>query len=355
LEQNLLTDTTHISPPSLTARRLLGWFVALLALSAATALACSLVGQIRLAPGWRWRVWDMPLWSDAIWRLRMMRLLTAATVGSALAVAGLALQGLLRNPLAEPYILGISSGAGVGVLLGPALAAAVGLADWAATPVLAMIGALLTAGAVYGIAQRRGRLDPYVLLLAGVIVNLFNGAVILTVLQFVRQEEMFRFIGWGMGQIPEYLGVEPALPIVCAVLALLGWAAVFLRSASLNVLGLGDEVAASHGVPVHRLRIETFVVVALMTSAAVALAGPVGFVGVIVPHVCRLTLGPDHRRLAVVCGFCGAIFLMAADTLCRVIGGAFSLGELPVGVVTALCGGPFFILLLRRRAREGLG
>jgi len=325
----------------------------LLLVAAAVAVACGFVGHVRLEFGGSLRIWEWPIWGSQVWRVRMFRLLAAAAVGTALSLGGLALQGLLRNPLAEPYILGISSGAGVGVLLGgtfllhwPALPA------WATTPALAFIGALVTAAVVFGVAQRRGRLDPYVLLLSGVIVNVFNGALILVLILLTKPQEVIDFIAWGMGNIPEYLWFDPELLLCGWVLVACGWAMLFVRGSAFNTLGLGDEVATSSGVAVDRLRLETFLVVSLMTSAAVALAGPVGFVGLIVPHVARMLLGPDHRRLAIVCGFGGAIFLMLADSLCRVLGKALELGELPVGVLTALAGGPFFIFLLRRRARE---
>jgi len=282
----------------------------------------------------------------------MCRAAVAAEVGMALAVAGLALQALLRNPLAEPYILGISSGAGVGVLCGLALAAHLALPRWATTPALAMVGGLATAVVVYAIAYRRGRLDPYVLLLAGVMINVFNGALILVILQFTRPTETIHFIGWGMGKVPEWIWHEPILLIVSAAAVLAGWGILFTKGAAFNALGLGDEVASSTGVSVQSLRIQTFVVVSLMTAMAVSLAGPIGFLGLIVPHVCRMLLGPDHRLLVIVTGFGGAVFLMVADTLCRLIG--TGMGELPVGVVTALAGGPFFIYLLRTRRGGGV-
>lgn len=330
------------SPPAVTASRLALWLVALLAATVAVAAVCGLVGQYRLTE-----------LTDVIWRLRLFRAAAAAVVGAALAVAGLALQALLRNPLAEPYILGISSGAGVGVLCGMTLAAELALPNWATTPVLAMVGGLATAAVVYSIAQRRGRLDPYVLLLAGVMINVFNGALILVIFQFTQPTEMIHFIGWGMGQVPEWMWNDPILLAVSAVLVVAGWGVLFVRGAAFNTLGLGDEVAASSGVSVHSLRVQTFVVVSLITAMAVSLAGPIGFVGLIVPHVCRIFLGPDHRLLMIVSGLAGAIFLMLADTLCRLIDLWTGLGELPVGVVTALAGGPFFIYLLRGRFREG--
>jgi iron complex transport system permease protein len=223
---------------------------------------------------------------------------------------------------------------------------------WAGTPAFALVGGLATCGLVYGIAQRRGRLDPYVLLLSGVIVNVFNGAVIMAIILVARPTEVIQFIGWGMGHVPGWIWFSKRLLGLCAAGAVAGWLLLLLRSAAFNALGLGDEVAGSVGVSVGWLRVETFIVVSLMTAAAVSLAGPIGFVGLIVPHVCRMVLGPDHRRLAIYCGFVGAVFLMAADTLCRVVGDALNLGEVPVGILTALCGGPFFIVLLRRRMRE---
>ena len=344
-----MTDKLEQSGPTLTAGVLVRWALGMLVATVAVALACGLVGRYRIDYQLSWRVWEWSLWRSQLWQARVFRLAAAAAVGTSLAVAGLALQGLLRNPLAEPYILGISSGAGVGVLLGTSLAAA-WLPTWATTPALATAGALTTSVVVYAIAQRHGRLDPFVLLLAGVIINVFNGALILTILQFVKNTEMINFIGWGMGQIPEWLWFKPALLVGCWSMILLGWAVLLLRASALNALGLGDEVAGASGVAVNRLRIETFIIVSLMTAAAVALAGPVGFVGLIVPHICRLIFGPDHRKLIIISGFGGAIFLMAADTFCRILGEAIGIGELPVGVVTALAGGPFFILLLRRRA-----
>ena len=337
---------------TLTPAALAVWFVVLLIVSATVIFLCSLVGEYPLEIEPSWRVWRWGLWGDVIWQVRLFRLLAAAAVGAALATAGMALQGLLRNPLAEPYVLGISSGAGLAVVVGSSLVSWDMLPAWASTPALALIGSLATSAVVFGISQRRGRLDPYVLLLSGVIINVLNGALILGFFQLLKPTEIIHFIGWGMGHIPEWLWHKPGLLICCWLLVPGGWVVLFLRGSAFNALGLGDEVAASAGVSVHRVRLETFLVVSLMTSAAVALAGPVGFVGLIVPHICRMVLGPDHRRLAVVSGFVGAIFLMLASTACRALGEWLNRGELPVGVVTAMVGGPFFIFLLRRGLRE---
>ncbi|MBI5726122.1 MAG: iron ABC transporter permease [Planctomycetes bacterium] len=284
-----------------------------------------------------------------IFVLRLVRLASAATVGAALAASGVALQGLLRNPLADPYILGVSSGAGVGVLLCPLLIGKAGVI-WLNMPACAMAGAVLAAAAVYMVSQNRGRLDNYSLILSGVIINSFNGALMLGLLLFLDQYQLAYFFRWATGEISD--ATDKTLLAACGAAALAGWCGLFLRSSRLNALGLGDEVASTLGVPVGRLRLEMFILVSITTGCAVALAGPIGFVGLIVPHICRLIVGPDHRLLMIVSGFAGAMLLMLADTVCRTAGPKLGVGLIPVGIITALCGGPFFIFLLRRRLRE---
>ena len=286
----------------------------------------------------------------SLWLAWLYRLLAAAIVGAALAVGGAALQGLLRNPLAEPYILGVSSGAGVGVLLGMAISAWYAVPSWASAPVLAFAGAMITCAAVYFIAQRRGRLDPYSLILSGVIVNTFNAAIMLTIYLYVDPHRIADFAHWAMGRLPDSIDVTSLW--VCGGCVLGGWVVLVINGSAFNVLGLGEAVASSSGVAVGRLRIVTFLCVGLMTAAAVSLAGPIGFLGLIVPHLCRMILGPEHRRLLVVSGLAGAVFLIAAEILCRHAGPWIGVSLIPVGIITALAGGPFFIFLLRRRFRE---
>jgi iron complex transport system permease protein len=288
--------------------------------------------------------------STRMYLARISTLLAAALAGMALSAAGVALQGLLGNPLAEPYILGVSSGAGVGVLLGLAVGSTLLLGPTWIVPGLAFLGAISTCLAVYAIAHRRGRLDPYTLILSGVVINAFNGAIMLAIHLYIDPYRMARFIRWSMGQVPD---VTDWTRLTLAAGAIgLAWLGLLLRSAGLNALGLGDAVALSAGVAVHRLRIEIFVLASLATAAAVALAGPIGFVGLIVPHICRALLGPDHRRLTIVAGFAGAIFLTVAHTICANVGPSLGVSDIPVGILTALTGGPFFIVLLRRRSRE---
>ncbi len=335
--------SSAVGARALSAKGLLLQAAVFAAATAAVMLACSLLGPV-------------PFTVPGVWWAHIKHLVAAAAVGMALATAGLALQGLLRNPLAEPYILGISSGAGVGVLLGLALATKMILPALLSTPVLALTGALATSAVVYGIAQRRGRLDPYVLLLSGVIVNAFNGAVMLAIYLLVPPQVIANFTIWAMGGVSEQVYMtSPSMLTLCIAAVLAGCGLLLARGGALNALGLGDEVAQSAGVHVHYLRVEVFVVVSLVTAASVALAGPIGFVGLIVPHICRSLFGPDHRRLALVSAFGGAIFLMIGETLCSLMGEHLMLGEhmrlgkVPVGILTALCGGPFFIFLLRRR------
>jgi iron complex transport system permease protein len=279
-------------------------------------------------------------------RARLFRWLAAAIAGAALAAGGMALQGLLRNPLAEPYLLGVSSGAGVGVLLGLALGSMIGVA-WLAKPVLAFGGATITCGVVYLLAQRKGRLDPISLILSGVIINIFNGAIMLVIYMYIDPFRIADFAQWMMGRLPD--SVNPWLLAVTGGLVVSGWLILILQASAMNILSLGDSVAASSGVSVHRLRFVTFGCVGMMTAAAVSLAGPIGFLGLIVPHICRMIVGPDLRVGIFVSGIMGAILLVLANIACRYVGPWINVSVIPVGIVTALAGGPFFLLLLRRQ------
>jgi iron complex transport system permease protein len=238
----------------------------------------------------------------------------------------------------------------VGVLLGLALAAWYALPWWASTPALAFAGAMASCAVVYFVAQRRGRLDPYSLILSGVIINTFNAAILLTINLYIDPDRIASFTYWAMGSIPD--SPDRLELWVCGPCVLAGLAVLLANASAFDLLGLGDEVAASSGVHVHRLRIVTFACVGLMTAAAVALAGPIGFLGLIIPHLCRMVVGPGHRRLLLTSAVVGAAFLMGAEWLCRTAGSYVGVSLIPVGILTALTGGPFFIVLLRRRFRE---
>lgn len=333
------------NPAAAALPRFSPWRLIKLTLLSATIWCAVMAGCAVIGP------WGIDA-SPASIGLRMDRLIPASLVGVALSAAGVALQSLLRNPLASPSILGISSGATVGamlaMLLGPAWAM-LGLSGMGLTTLGAAVGGLATIVVVYLVAQRGGLLDPYTLLLTGVILSAFNGAIIMF-LYLVSSQPVFRDAAmWAMGSIRAQSDWQPL--VLAAAVILGGWLVLLNFAKAFNVQALGEDVAGTSGVNVHRLRIVTFTASALMTAAAVALSGPIAFVGLIVPHVTRRIFGPDHRILLVTAGFLGAAFLAAADTLCRSLVW-LKTGELPLGIITAATGGPFFLMLLRQRMKE---
>ncbi len=290
-------------------------------------------------------------------QLRLPRAVLAAIVGAALAGAGVALQALLRNPLAEPFVLGVSGGAALGgtlvILAATAALRVFGPAAGAvasATPVAvgAIAGAGATAVVVFGLGRVAGRLVPETALLVGVVFNAFAAGVITVLRLLVPPEQAARLLYWLLGAI----GYESTRTLATGAAAVaLALALLVLLSARLNLLTLADEEAASLGVDVRGTRAWVFFGASAATGAAVALAGMVGFVGLIVPHLLRRVIGPDNRLLIPASALFGASFLVLADALARL---AFlPLGtEPPVGAVTAFLGGPFFLWLLRRNARR---
>jgi iron complex transport system permease protein len=291
--------------------------------------------------------------------LRVPRALVAALVGCALAAAGTALQALLRNPLAEPFVLGVSGGAALGgsvVLVAAAglarLSGAAGDVLGGAPPVAAgaIVGAALSTFLVFGLGRIAGRLVPEAALLVGIVFNAFVAGVITLMKLLVPPEQASRLTYWLVGAV----GYEAASTrVLGAIVVGLAVAVLVALSAQVNLLTLGDEEAAALGVDVRRARAWIFFAASAATGAAVALAGMVGFVGLIVPHLVRRVIGPDHRLLVPASALFGAAFLVLADALARL---AFlPLGtEPPVGAVTAFLGGPFFLWLLRRTARAEL-
>jgi len=274
-------------------------------------------------------------------RLRLPRIVLAAVVGFALAAAGTVMQGFFRNPMADPSIIGVSSGAAVGAVATIALPLAVPFGLQTA----AFVGALLTAFAVYLIATEGGRTPVATLLLAGVAVQSLLSALI-SYLLLEAGESLEKALYWMMGYLhnSSWEQVEVTLP-----LALLAFAVLFAYARDLNVLLLGEEDAAALGIGVERTKRILLGVASIITAAAVAVAGVIGFVGLIVPHMMRLVVGPDHRILLPTSALAGATFLVATDTLARA-----GPEQLPVGIVTAAVGAPFFLYLLRRREVHAL-
>jgi iron complex transport system permease protein len=272
--------------------------------------------------------------------LRLPRIVLALVAGGGLAVAGAVFQALLRNPLAEPYILGVAGGAAVGAVA--AITLGLGLVP-GATPLAALVGALLAILLVLRIALRVGHaVDTRVLLLAGVVVGAFFNAVILMLLTLADVESFRSAVFWMMGSLAgsswNSAGLM-ALYTVPAVLLLLGLARPF------NLLAIGEDTALFLGTRVHRVKLVAYLIASLLVAVAVATCGVIGFIGLIVPHAVRLLWGSDHRLLLPASLIGGGAFLLLADTAARTIAAP---AELPVGVVTALVGVPVFIVLLRR-------
>jgi iron complex transport system permease protein len=274
---------------------------------------------------------------------RLPRVLAGAMVGSALAASGVVFQALLRNPLATPFTLGVSAGAALGAMLALTLNVPSGIAGFSAVPIASFAGSLGAVGIVYALARAKHRgISTNVLLLAGVTLNSFFSALILFVQFLADYTQTFRTVRWLMGD----LDVSSYAPLVAAVPPLtLSFGAFALLPKRLNLLSVGDESAASRGVDVHRTQRLAFLSASLATGAAVSLGGPVGFIGIIIPHLVRLIVGADHRLVLPASIFGGAAFLVMCDTISRT---ALSPLEVPVGVITAIIGGPFFLWLLIR-------
>ncbi len=275
--------------------------------------------------------------------LRVPRIAAAALAGGALAVAGVGFQGLTRNPLADPAILGVSSGAAFGVVAVQLSGLALGPGTGIRLAAAAFLGALVAGGLVHAIAWAGGQLLVQTLLLAGVIVGIFFSASIAVLTSLVDANRLAGVIHWLLGNVAP---VPPASLAIFAALTALGVWIVAREARELNLLALGEEPALQLGVDARRLKRRIFLGAALLTATVVAFSGPIGFVGLVVPHMLRLLLGPDHRVLVPAALVGGAIFLLVADTLARSI---VAPGELSVGVITSFCGAPFFVYLLRTR------
>lgn len=275
---------------------------------------------------------------DILFQIRLPRILLAAAVGGSLATAGASYQALLRNPLAEPYLLGVSNGAAVGTMIALVF---FGANEWS-RPVLAFAGALIATFAVYQLARGRAGATPERLILAGVIVTTFLSSVIVFVTTLMDATRIRSFTFWLLGDLS---GTTKTLLPVAIGIAVLGTIALTLNARSLNLLMLGERDAFDLGVEVGRVRMVVFVVASLLVGSSVAASGSVGYVGLVVPHLVRLSLGSDNRISIPAAALGGALFVIVADTVARTI---IAPRELPVGAITALIGAPLFIFLLKR-------
>jgi iron complex transport system permease protein len=279
--------------------------------------------------------------------IRLPRILLAIVVGASLSVAGTSFQALLRNPLADPYVLGVSMGAALGAILALIAEPHLALPVWLAalfTPLGAFIGAAATIAAVYLLGRREGQIDSATLLLAGIISSSFLSAIIMFLLTTLTGRDFRGMAFWLMGDLSSPL--QPSLRWVLGIGFLIATGAIYTTAADLNLLLAGEKEAMHLGVDVRRVRLVVYIAASILTGLAVSVSGAIGYVGLLVPHVMRLLFGSDHRTLLPTAAFGGAIAVVIADTLARTV---VAPSELPVGAMTALVGAPLFIYLLRRR------
>lgn len=282
-----------------------------------------------------------------IMQLRLPRIILGVLIGASLSVAGVTFQGILKNPLADPYTIGVSSGAAVGASLAMFIQNTYGISfsHIGGIPLFAFVGGCLTLFLVYNLARIGGSVPVVTLLLAGVVVSSFLSAII-SLLMIVAGEDMQEIFFWISGGLTLRGWNHVLIILPYLILALI---VIFYYSKEMNILLLGEETATYLGVEVERLKKILLVTASLLTAIAVSVSGMIGFVGLVIPHAVRMILGPDHRFLLPGSVLLGAIFLIWADTFARTI---LSPGEIPVGIVTAFVGAPFFLFLLKRKRRD---
>ena len=277
---------------------------------------------------------------DILLNLRIPRVLVAFTAGSMLALGGMTFQSLFRNALATPFTLGVSSGAALGASLFIRFGFAFSFLGISGISLAALGGALLAVALVYGLTRFGGGFGTTTLLLAGIAISFFFSSLILLLQYLGDPSQTFQTLHWMMGSLATSTlsDLSHLLPFL-----LLGGILLLLLHRELNLLALGEELAQSRGVNVNRIQKILFFSASLMTAGVVALCGPIGFVGMMSPHICRLLLGSDHRFLTPASFLFGGLFLVICDTLARTL---VAPSEIPVGIITALLGGPFFVWLL---------
>ncbi|MFW5979253.1 MAG: FecCD family ABC transporter permease [Halanaerobium sp.] len=280
-----------------------------------------------------------------IGEIRLPRILLAFTVGAGLAVAGSVFQAIIRNPMVDPYIIGISAGAGTGVMLALFLGIEIAIFNLSSLPAFAFLGAVLTVFSVYQLARVGNKLPVLTFLLAGVAVSFILNSL-MSFLMVLRTESLQQLVYWLMGSLAgsAWDDLRMILPYF-----LTAFAVILFYLKDLNILLLGEESAAHLGLNVERTKIILLGAASLMTASVVSVSGSIGFIGLVIPHIARMIIGPDHRRLIPLAALLGASFLLLADTAARTIMAPM---ELPVGIITALAGGPYFIYLLRNKSKN---
>lgn len=334
----------------LTLRRVLGICSLLAAILLGVVLLALRLGAVpfsmtELARNLEWLIRGRPDMLSTDFRLimvdiRLPRILLAMLVGASLSVAGASFQALLRNPLADPYVLGVSSGAALGVILALVAVPLVPLL----TPLAAFLGATATIAAVYFLSRREGQIDSDTLLLAGIVTATFLSAIIIFLMTTLASRDLRGIAFWLMGDLSAAL--PPGLLWILAAGFVVAVGAILTTASDLNLLLAGEREAMHLGVDVGRVKLVVYVSASVLTGLAVSVSGAIGYVGLLVPHVMRMLFGSDYRLLIPTSALGGAIAVVLADMLARTI---VAPTELPVGAMTAMAGAPVFIYLLRRR------
>ncbi|MCC3145866.1 iron chelate uptake ABC transporter family permease subunit [Halanaerobium sp. Z-7514] len=277
--------------------------------------------------------------------IRLPRIILSFIVGAGLAAAGTVFQGVIRNPMVDPYIIGISAGAGTGVMLALLLGIEIVFWNFSAVPAFAFLGALLTVFLVYNLAKVGNKLPVLTFLLAGVAVSFILNSV-MSFLMVIRTENLQQIVYWLMGSLAgsDWAAIKMILPYF-----IIGMVVIIYYLKDLNIILLGEESAGHLGVNVEKVKIILLGAASLITASVVSVSGSIGFIGLVVPHIARMIIGPDHRKLMPLAVLLGGAFLLITDSLARTIMAPL---ELPVGIITAMVGGPYFIYLLRRKTKD---
>lgn len=329
------------------SKNILAYFVSLLILGGAVVLGVT-VGTVSISPVVLWNPSSDEAAANILWNIRMPRVVLAGLVGAALAIAGAAFQGLLKNPLADPYTLGVSSGASVGAVMTLFFGISIPLLGPFTLPVMSMIGALLTMLAVMSFAKLVDRsMKMETVILTGIIFSSFLGSII-SLMIALTGEELRQIIGWLLGSVSMrgWPYVQMALPFV-----LIGSFVLWLNRRELNAMLFGEERAQHLGVDVKKRKMIILVGGSVLTGAAVSVSGTIGFVGLVVPHMVRLLWGSDHRHVLPLSFINGAALLIVCDLVSRTI---ISPTELPIGVITAFIGAPVFAFIFFRQRKGGV-
>jgi len=326
------------------ANRPLAGLLLFLLFAAAVLVLAPFIGMEWIAPGDVLGAGAKPVEAKIFWHIRVPRVLVAFLAGGGLALCGMTFQALFRNALATPFTLGVSAGASLGAALCVWIGLGVGWLAMSGVTLAAFLGAVGSMALVYGLTRIKGGFSTATLLLAGVAVNFTFGSLILFVQYISNLHDAFRILRWMMGGL-EVSGYGDVL--VVAPFVVLGTGVLLYLVHDLNLLTTGEDLARSRGVPVGRTRGVLFVVTSLIVGGVVAVCGPIGFVGMMAPHICRLLIGADHRVLAPASLLFGGGFLVLCDCVARTV---MAPAEMPVGILTAMLGGPFFVWLLVSRS-----